>query len=123
MLELFSSICDATGEELARNADWGLSGRRSGQYSVDLLLDPLCVEPLLAAGFAVLSEESGVQFPGRADRGMVVVDPLDGSTNASLGLPWCATSLCLVLTGMPSLNSSCSVSCMHARMRSLMLPK
>jgi fructose-1,6-bisphosphatase/inositol monophosphatase family enzyme len=33
--------------------------------------------------------------------GTVVVDPLDGSTNASLGLPWCATSLCLVVGGEP----------------------
>jgi len=34
-----------------------------------------------------------------------------------------ATSLCRVLMGTPSLNSSFSVSCMQARMRSLMLPK
>ena len=27
---------------------------------------------------------------------LVIVDPLDGSTNASQGLPWYATSLCLV---------------------------
>jgi fructose-1,6-bisphosphatase/inositol monophosphatase family enzyme len=31
-----------------------------------------------------------------------VVDPLDGSTNASLGLPWCATSLCLVVDEVPT---------------------
>lgn len=97
--KLFSSICDRTGDELARNSDWGPSGRRRGQYSVDLVLDALCVEPLLAAGFTVLSEESGLQSPAGPDRGTVVVDPLDGSTNASLGLPWCATSLCLVVDG------------------------
>ena len=34
--------------------------------------------------------------------GTVVVDPLDGSTNASLGLPWYATSLCLVVDGAPT---------------------
>ena len=34
--------------------------------------------------------------------GTVVVDPLDGSTNASLGLTWCATSLCLVVDGTPT---------------------
>jgi hypothetical protein len=34
-----------------------------------------------------------------------------------------ATSLWRVLTGTPSLYSSVSVSCMQARMRSLMLPK
>jgi fructose-1,6-bisphosphatase/inositol monophosphatase family enzyme len=31
---------------------------------------------------------------------VVVVDPLDGSTNAALGLPWCATALCLVRGGV-----------------------
>ena len=36
---------------------------------------------------------------GPSGLGTVVVDPLDGSTNASLGLPWCATSLCLVVEG------------------------
>jgi fructose-1,6-bisphosphatase/inositol monophosphatase family enzyme len=34
----------------------------------------------------------------------VVVDPLDGSTNASLGLPWCATSLCLVVDAEPTVS-------------------
>ena len=32
----------------------------------------------------------------------IVVDPLDGSTNAALGLPWCATALCLVVAGVGS---------------------
>ncbi len=27
---------------------------------------------------------------------MVVIDPVDGSTNASQGIPWFATSLCAV---------------------------
>ena len=48
---------------------------------------------LVDAGFAVLSEESGRS--GDGDR-IVVVDPLDGSTNASRGIPWFATSLCIV---------------------------
>ena len=41
----------------------------------------------------MLSEESGRS--GDGDR-IVVVDPLDGSTNASRGMPWFATSLCVV---------------------------
>jgi myo-inositol-1(or 4)-monophosphatase len=41
-----------------------------------------------------LSEESGLR---RASSPLlVVVDPLDGSTNAERGLPWFATSLCAV---------------------------
>ena len=49
---------------------------------------------LVAAGLGVVSEES----PPRADiNGIVaVIDPIDGSTNASMGLPWFATSICAV---------------------------
>jgi fructose-1,6-bisphosphatase/inositol monophosphatase family enzyme len=40
----------------------------------------------------VLSEESGLR---RADHALlVVIDPVDGSTNASRRVPWYATSLC-----------------------------
>jgi len=104
VLDLFASISDAASDVLARNDDWGWSGRRDTQYTVDLAMDDACLPPLLAAGFAVLSEESGVTLPaevGSVDetRGLVVVDPLDGSTNAALGLPWCATALCLVVDG------------------------
>ena len=46
------------------------------------------------AGLGVMSEESG---PHRLDRPLVVViDPVDGSTNAARGIPWYATSLCAV---------------------------
>jgi fructose-1,6-bisphosphatase/inositol monophosphatase family enzyme len=74
--------------------DWGPSGSRAGQYLSDLAADAVAVEILEAAGVGVLSEESG----GHAlDRDVVVVlDPLDGSTNAARGIPWFATSLCAV---------------------------
>ncbi len=103
VLDRFASICDATAEILRSTTDWGESGERPGQYLVDLDVDAVCVAPLLADGYSVLSEESGLQHPtgGRSALGTVVVDPLDGSTNASLGLPWCATSLCLVADGAP----------------------
>ena len=106
ILDLFGSICDATAAIVARTTDWGESGQRPGQYRVDLDVDAVCVAPLLAAGYSVLSEESGIQHPsgGPSALGTVVVDPLDGSTNASLGLPWCATSLCLVTDGSPTVS-------------------
>ncbi len=47
-----------------------------------------------AAGVGVLSEESGLHEPDRDI--VVVVDPLDGSTNALHGIPWYAVSLCAV---------------------------
>jgi fructose-1,6-bisphosphatase/inositol monophosphatase family enzyme len=94
VVELFTQIADSVGSALAGNADWGPSGRREGQYAIDLVADSLVLGPLAAAGFGVLSEESGLApLDGRP---LVIVDPLDGSTNASQGVPWYATSLCLV---------------------------
>jgi myo-inositol-1(or 4)-monophosphatase len=64
------------------------------QYAIDLVADGPAVEVLTDAGLGVLSEESGLHD---ADREVVVVmDPVDGSTNASRGIPWFATSLCAV---------------------------
>ena len=106
VLTLFASICDRTADVVAATDDWGESGIRPGQYRVDLDVDDVCVVPLLDAGFSVLSEESGLQHPddGPSPLGTVVVDPLDGSTNASLGIPWFATSLCLVRGAGPTVS-------------------
>ena len=93
-LETFLGVSDAVAEVLRTNTAWGASGMRDGQYAVDLDADRACRDRLLSAGFSVLSEESGVQGP--SGRPVVVVDPLDGSTNASRGVPWFGTALCLV---------------------------
>ena len=92
-------VADAAADTLDEIADWSLSGERDGQYSADVVVDDVIVDMLQAAGFQVLSEEScigDVEWPIDDDRLLVVVDPLDGSTNASKGLPWFATSLCVV---------------------------
>lgn len=79
---------------LADWARWGPSGEKVGQYASDLAADVAAHEVLDAAGVGVLSEESGLQ---RADAEVVVVvDPLDGSTNASRRLSWWATSFCAI---------------------------
>jgi myo-inositol-1(or 4)-monophosphatase len=93
-LETFLDVADAVADVLRANTAWGVSGMRVGQYAVDLDADRACLDRLISAGFSVLSEESGVQGP--SDRPVVVVDPLDGSTNASRGVPWFGTALCLV---------------------------
>ena len=97
-LDTFRTAADAVAAVLASNTDWGASGRRDGQYAVDLDADRACLEVLYRSGYRVLSEESGVTAPDGAadDAPIVVVDPLDGSTNASHGIPWFATALCLV---------------------------
>jgi len=74
--------------------DWGLAGTRAGQHHSDLAADSAALEVLARADVGVLSEESGLRD---ADRPLlVVVDPLDGSTNAAQGIPWFATSLCVL---------------------------
>lgn len=95
---VFTAIANAVGETLRSTTDWGGSGLRAGQYSVDLEVDRVVLDALAAQGVSVLSEESGLTLRdghGNSDD-LVVVDPLDGSTNASQGIPWFATSLCLV---------------------------
>lgn len=69
-------------------------GERPGQYRLDLVTDEAALGVLRGAGVDVLSEESG--FEDRGAGVVVVVDPVDGSTNASRGLPWYAVSLCAV---------------------------
>lgn len=93
----FHRAADAVAAVLDGNTDWGASGRRDGQYAVDLDADRVCLDVLYGAGYRVLSEESGVTGPpGSESAPVVVVDPLDGSTNASRHVPWYASALCLV---------------------------
>jgi fructose-1,6-bisphosphatase/inositol monophosphatase family enzyme len=95
--ELLAVLHDAaTAVRAALDAvpDWGLSGAIAGQHHSDLAADAAALDVLHAAGLAVLSEESG-RTGGPADV-VVVLDPLDGSTNAHRGIPWFATSLCAV---------------------------
>lgn len=99
-LERFHEVADAVGEHLGTVTDWGESGLRRGQYAVDVGADEIAVEMLVRSGFAVLSEESGRRGPDAA--AVVVLDPLDGSTNASRGVPWFATALCLLDGGGPA---------------------
>lgn len=93
----FHQAADAVAAVLSATDDWGESGVRAGQYAVDLEADQVCLDVLYGFGYRVLSEESGVTGPAGSETApVVVVDPLDGSTNASRGLPWYASALCLV---------------------------
>lgn len=94
LVALLQRAADAIRTTLGGLEDWGLAGTRAGQYHSDLAADAAALAVLEPAGVGVLSEESGAHH---TDRGLVVVlDPLDGSTNASRGLPWFAISLCAV---------------------------
>jgi myo-inositol-1(or 4)-monophosphatase len=92
VLEPLHLAADAVRRALDGVEDWGPAGTRSGQYKSDLVADRAAIEVLQAAGFGVLSEESGLHDGDREV--LAILDPVDGSTNASLGLPWWATSIC-----------------------------
>lgn len=96
-VETLMAAADAVAAVLAATTDWGSSGIRDGQYAVDLAADAACLDVLYEAGYRVLSEESGITGPsGSGSAPIVVVDPLDGSTNASRHIPWFGSALCLV---------------------------
>ena len=94
ILQLLNDTADAVSKVLEANTDWSLSGIRHTQYSVDVRADNAALAVLHDAGCAVLSEESQITGQWGDDDILVVMDPLDGSTNASRGVPWFATALC-----------------------------
>ncbi len=87
-------VADAVAEAISRVEDPSAPGTRPGQYALDLVADSAALEVLDVLGVGVISEESGVARPGAEL--VAVLDPLDGSTNASRGIPWFATSVCIV---------------------------
>jgi fructose-1,6-bisphosphatase/inositol monophosphatase family enzyme len=92
VLEVLAEAADVVAAALAGIVDWRPAGQRADQYALDLVADgPVCAH-LVDAGFGVLSEESGLHHPERGI--VVVVDPVDGSTNASRRVPHYNTALC-----------------------------
>lgn len=97
LLDVLTQAVDAVRQALETIGpeDRRRPGTRPGQYHLDLVADAALCTVLHHAGLAVLSEESGRSGPPESEL-LVVADPVDGSTNASLGLPWFATSLCVL---------------------------
>lgn len=92
--EALDEAADRVAAVLEATEDWDVHDPQRGQYRVDLAADEVVMPLLVDAGLGVVSEESGRH---EADRPLVaVVDPLDGTTNAARGLPWFATSICVV---------------------------
>jgi len=94
LLDRLRAAAAAVRAALDDVVDWGPSGGKDGQYSLDLAADAAALAVLASIDVGVLSEETGLHHPDREV--WVALDPVDGSTNASRGLPWYATSLCAV---------------------------
>ncbi|WP_419925575.1 inositol monophosphatase family protein [Candidatus Poriferisocius sp.] len=97
ILAVFDRAAAAVAEAVSRVDGWKMTGNREGQYSFDVAADEAARKVLAEAGFGVFSEESGSHDPGRDL--LVVLDPVDGSSNAARGLPWYSTSMCAVDSG------------------------
>lgn len=92
VLEALGAAAVAVERALEHQQDWSLTGAGHNQYRHDTVADAAAIAVLEEAGLGVYSEESGEHHPERPV--VVVLDPVDGSTNASRGLPWWAVSLC-----------------------------
>ena len=93
ILEVLMECADAVGEVFGAHQGRGYSGQRATQYHLDVAADEAAVSVLHRAGFRVMSEESGETGSGDL---VVVVDPIDGSTNCDRGIPYFATSLAVL---------------------------
>lgn len=97
VLARFDRTATAVGDALAPIAGPARRARtaKPGQYAIDLVADAVALRELRSSGLAVLSEESGWTGPSGSAY-TIVLDPVDGSTNASRHLPYWCTSICAV---------------------------
>jgi len=95
LLSLLAQAADAATAALTGSSRRLVAGS-AHQHHSDLATDAAVLGVLGRAGVGVLSEESGLTSGTAVGSVVVVVDPLDGSTNAHAELPWFATSLCAV---------------------------
>ena len=95
LLEVLDDAVAAVRAALDALEDWGPTGEKPGQYRLDLAADAAALPVLHGAGLAVFSEESGATGEGNSGL-LAVIDPVDGSTNAHRGVPFYATSICVL---------------------------
>lgn len=94
LLALFGDVAEAVARALSpvRGAARRVRTSTPGQYAIDVVADEAALGVLAGRELRIVSEESGVTGPP-ADI-TVVIDPVDGSSNAARNLPYWATSMC-----------------------------
>jgi fructose-1,6-bisphosphatase/inositol monophosphatase family enzyme len=95
LLALFEKTAVAIRDAVAPIAGSDRRARtdQPGQYAIDVVADRAALEILGRAPVTVVSEESGITGPSDAPV-TVVLDPIDGSSNAARDIPYWATSIC-----------------------------
>ena len=85
LLALLDEAAVAVKKALETFDRWSDGGERPDQYALDQVADSAVLEVLTLSGLSVLSEESGLVQGDTSE--LVIVDPVDGSTNASRRIP------------------------------------
>ena len=97
LLGWLATCAQEIGATLEPRARRGFSGARASQYHLDVEADEVARRVLRRPGWRIVSEESGTS--GQGDK-VIVVDPIDGSTNADRGIPFYSTSLAVLDHGV-----------------------
>ena len=116
LLEVFGDVCESITRVLApiTGTDRRARTAKPGQYAIDLVADEAALAIFHRHDLMVVSEESGVS--GHREAAVtVVLDPVDGSSNAARDLPYWATSICALdadgpLVAMVVNHATCSVT-------------
>ena len=98
LIDIGIEIRDIIGSFIRENADYGeMVARRPKDITrkMDMAAETALDNALLARGLParIISEELGDRIVGKRPDFMLVFDPIDGSTNATCGIPFFCTSL------------------------------
>jgi len=99
-LDLGLRVTEACLSTVNAASDWSATGVLRGQHFGDVVADNAALQILIDAGVNVFSEESGLL--DQASPITAVLDPIDGSTNASRNIPLWTSAICILQSGTPS---------------------
>jgi len=98
LIDIGTEIRDVISSFIEKNADYGemiVQRPKDITRKMDMAAEKALDAALLARGLSarIISEELGDRIVGKHPDFMLVVDPIDGSTNATCGIPYFCTSL------------------------------
>jgi myo-inositol-1(or 4)-monophosphatase len=98
LVEIVIEVRDAISSFIKNNADYGemlVQRPKDITRKMDMAAEKALDNALLSRGLSarIISEELGDRIVGLNPEFMLVVDPIDGSTNATCGIPFFCTSI------------------------------